>query len=201
MVLTRIDRSRMADAPQVRFAVNTDKVVEALTWLANKQPGIDIFHACKTLFLADRDHLQKYGRPILGDRYVAMDDGPVPSFAYYVAQGDGLHVDGQTLEKASQAFRYDRAGRYPKLFANREANSKLFSRTDLACLSDAAKKYAGMDFNKLWDLVHADRAYNAAISSMGENADMNYELFLDPDDPDFVDQLRDLRETAPYLSF
>ncbi|WP_409530306.1 Panacea domain-containing protein [Shinella sp.] len=40
------------------------------------------FHALKTLYYADRAHLQRYGRPITGDRYIAMENGPVPSYAY-----------------------------------------------------------------------------------------------------------------------
>ena len=34
------------------------------------------------MFLAEKYHLVRYGRPITGDRYDAMKDGPVPSFTY-----------------------------------------------------------------------------------------------------------------------
>jgi uncharacterized phage-associated protein len=189
------------DAPSIRFVANADKIVEALTWLANKVPNIDVFHACKVLFLADREHLRRYGRPILGDRYVAMEDGPVPSYAYYVAQQNGYHVEGIVLERASAAFSYKKIGKYPRLTPKRPADIKLFSRSDLACLDEMATKFGGMPFNQLWDFVHEDVAYNAAWNSVGPNSDMNYELLLDPNDPYYDDQVRDLRESAPYLTF
>jgi hypothetical protein len=191
----------MGDIPAVRFVANVDKIVEALTWLASRWPGITIFYACKILFLADREHLRRYGRPILGDRYIAMEDGPVPSLVYYVAQHDGFHLGPETLERADHAFTYEKTGRNPQLFPKRDPNVSMFSRTDLACLTDAMERYGAMDFEDLWNLVHDDRAYKAAWNGIGPNADMNYELLLDPKDPHFKDQLRDLKELAPYLTF
>lgn len=188
------------DAPRIRFIANTDKVIEALTWLADAVPGIDVFHTCKVLFLADREHLRRYGRPILGDNYVAMDDGPVPSLAYDIAKHEGYRLDGETLRKADDALAYERTGRYPRLRALRAANTEVFSRTDLGCLREAAEKYGTMEFQELWNLVHQDEAYNRAWSGTGRNSEMNYELLLDPSDPFYEDQLRDLRETAPYLA-
>jgi hypothetical protein len=191
----------MGDASSIRFVTNASKVVEALTWLANQRPGIDIFHTCKVLFLADREHLRQYGRPVLGDRYVAMDDGPVPSFAYYVAQRDGFHVDGATLEQASEAFSYDVSGEYPRLFPKRPPDENAFSRTDLAALAEATAKYADMPMRELWSIVHDDPAYKAAWSGIGPNSDMSYELLLDPKDPYYRDILNDLQENARFISF
>ncbi len=34
------------------------------------------------MYFADRLHLERYGRFICGDSYVAMKNGPVPSFTY-----------------------------------------------------------------------------------------------------------------------
>jgi uncharacterized phage-associated protein len=191
----------MTDAPFIRFATNTDKVVEAVAWLANKKPGLDIFHVCKVLFLADREHLRRYSRPILGDRYIAMEDGPVPSCAYYVAQLDGRHLDGDTIENARSAINYDASGRYPRIYPQRPANEELFSRTDLAVLEDAAAKYGEMPFKELWGIVHDDAAYQAAWSESDPNENMNYELLLDPSDPYHNEVLADLRETATQIAF
>jgi uncharacterized phage-associated protein len=190
----------MANGSLIRFIPNSAKVVEALTWLANKRPGIDIFHVCKVLFLADREHLRRYGRPILGDRYIAMDDGPVPSHAYNVAQRDGHHVDGMTLEIASSAFTYDASGAHPRMFPKREPNEKLFSRTDLTVLAEMTEKFADMSFWDLWNIVHDDAAYKAARSNDGKNQDMSYELLLNPEDPHTRDIIANMRENAQYIS-
>ena len=65
---------------EIQFRTNRKKAVEALVFLAENQPRIDVFHVCKVIYFADREHLRKFGRPVLGDNYFAMDDGPVPSF-------------------------------------------------------------------------------------------------------------------------
>lgn len=36
----------------------------------------------KILYFADQEHIKIYGRPITGDKYIAMKYGPVPSFLY-----------------------------------------------------------------------------------------------------------------------
>ena len=38
------------------------------------------------LLFADKKHLERYGRFITGDTYSAMENGPVPSFAYDVVK-------------------------------------------------------------------------------------------------------------------
>ena len=72
----------------VRFQFNESKAVEALVFIAKRWPGITPFYLSKVLFFADRDHLRMYGRPILGDSYIAMDNGPVPSRVYDIVKGN-----------------------------------------------------------------------------------------------------------------
>ena len=61
------------------FKVNQEKTLEAVVYVASKVPGIDIYHTVKTMFYADKKHLNMYARPVLGDLYIKMDNGPVPS--------------------------------------------------------------------------------------------------------------------------
>ena len=67
---------------------NGPKVWEAILHVIREADRRNIrvtqFEILKTLFLADRAHLNRYGRPITFDEYVAMQDGPVPSLAYDV---------------------------------------------------------------------------------------------------------------------
>ena len=57
--------------PAARYAVHTAKAVETIVWLANAKPGIDVYHVVKCAFFADKDHLNRFGRPIAGDDYDA----------------------------------------------------------------------------------------------------------------------------------
>ena len=46
----------------------------------------------KTLFLADRQHLNEFGRPITFDNYVAMTHGPVPSCSYDLLKSNEYRI-------------------------------------------------------------------------------------------------------------
>ena len=60
----------------------------------------------KSLFLADKAHLNRYGRPITFDNYFAMKDGPVPNLAYNLLKRDNyslrrLRNQGGSLDEYS----------------------------------------------------------------------------------------------------
>ena len=40
---------------KISFKMDEDKAIEALVWLAHKQPGIDAFHVAKVLYFADKE--------------------------------------------------------------------------------------------------------------------------------------------------
>ena len=81
----------------IRFEMNANKVIEVLTWLANEQPGIGAFHVSKVLYYADKEHLNLYGRPVVGDTYIRMEFGPVPSKTYDLIKKENLEL-GVTQE-------------------------------------------------------------------------------------------------------
>jgi len=56
------------------------KATQALNFFAKRAGGkITKLNALKLIYLADRYHLRKYGRPIFSDTYWAMPYGPVAS--------------------------------------------------------------------------------------------------------------------------
>ena len=73
--------------PPITFAINTRKAVEALVWIIQRgKGGMDLYTAMKIVFAADKYHLNTYGCPIAGDRYVAMNYGTVPYWTYNAAK-------------------------------------------------------------------------------------------------------------------
>ena len=66
----------------IRFLFDEKKALEALVLVAGDWPGISTFYAAKVFFLAEKQHLNQFGRPVVGDRYIAMRNGPVPSTLY-----------------------------------------------------------------------------------------------------------------------
>jgi len=65
------------------FKLDIEKSVHATLLVLNELGGTTDFHKVfKILYFADQKHLARYGRPVTGDSYVAMKNGPVPSNIY-----------------------------------------------------------------------------------------------------------------------
>ena len=109
-----------------RFAFNESKAVEAVVLVATDWPGITPFFLAKTVFFADRNHLREYGRPITGDAYMAMPDGPVPSSIYDMVK-DNVDFFGDP-QAIHDAFEIKRTNRYPEVYARRKPNLICFRK-------------------------------------------------------------------------
>ena len=73
---------------RISFTFDEEKFVQTLALLASKNlPELTTLKVAKLLFLADKKHFTTYGRPIVGDRYVGMKNGPCPSAALRVMNG------------------------------------------------------------------------------------------------------------------
>ena len=171
----------------VRFQFNESKAVEALVFIAQRWPGITPFFLSKVLFFSDRDHLRKYGRPVIGDIYIAMDNGPVPSRVYDIVKGN-LDFFGDPAA-VDAALNIDRADKFPKIYSIREPDTERFSETDIAVLSDAIAFCKDKSFGYLSSLTHNEEAWLPAA----RDAEMSLELLV-PED-----QREEVREAAAYV--
>jgi hypothetical protein len=184
--------------PKIAFRVNEDKVLEALVMIAGECPGIDVFHVCKVLFFADKNHLNRYGRPILGDTYFALDQGPVPSLAYDMIERDDRHLHGMLLEKLSSSLTYYKSEQdeYLRIKALREPILNLFSESDIECLGESINIYADMDPKELGILAHNEPSYKAVYRKGQRPSPIGYELIFDKTNPLYEEVISDLQETA-----
>jgi len=67
----------------IRFVFNERKTAQAAAYLLKLAGGrMKYMKLLKILYLADRETLLRTGRPITGDRYVSMDNGPILSRTY-----------------------------------------------------------------------------------------------------------------------
>jgi hypothetical protein len=143
----------------MRFKADHEKTVEALLYIVSKYGEVGRFHALKTLYFADREHLRNYGRPITGDRYIAMENGPVPSFAYsalkaQIPEHERLLVVG-AISPVENSY-------HPKYRPHREPDITFFSRTDLECLNWAIEHCRGRSFGAISDETHEHEAWKRA---------------------------------------
>lgn len=176
------------------FRPNKRKIIEAVVYLAAKRPRIGVFHVCKVLFYADRNHLRRFGRPILGDTYCAMDDGPVPSFALDIAKLNRRFVSNDLLKIAAEKLNIDDSDGYVRLTARDTFDDTTFSRTDIECLDESIEKYADMPFLELWRMVHDEPEYKAHYKGGGTSTPIPYEALIAHNVPNrdlIIEQLRE----------
>lgn len=165
----------------MNFSLDKEKAVEALIYVARAMPGVGRFHACKALYFAEWRHLRTYGRPIFGDRYIAMDNGPVPSFGYNVLKGTTGPDDRQL---AAGALEPVQGSHFPTYRAGRAFRDDLFSQSDIECLDWAIGHCRGRRFGEISDETHEHPAWNRA----NLNAPMDYADFFDGVDPAIVEE-------------
>jgi uncharacterized phage-associated protein len=162
--------SRLAYKPKF------DKIVELLVYLAQKRPNADHYQAVKFMYLADREHLNDYGRPITFETYYALPYGPVATHALDMIKGDraALQLAGITklpikITKLDKIYYLDAP--------EREVDFDLFSKSDLKIFDKIVKKHGKKTFEELYDLTHSHFAYKDAWGKRGSKSSvpMNYE--------------------------
>jgi uncharacterized phage-associated protein len=165
---------------------NGPKVREALLHVIREADRRNIritqFEILKTLFLADRAHLNRYGRPITFDEYVAMQDGPVPSLAYDVLK-EALAA-WKEAEITEPLWTVQPSKRLKNFYhcAMREASDKVLSDSDLEELSAALTLVRKLGYKGTWDATHSDPAYIDAWAKKREGMhqhQMEYALLYD----------------------
>lgn len=173
--------------------INPQKLLEALVWAAGQVPGADFHKILKILFYADKIHLERYGRPVVGDRYIKMIYGPVGSFAYDLLNRNESR--GQKLISQVKESLDVQRGTLPFVYSKREFSHDYFSETDLECLKAALQLCQGKSFDQLCDMSHEEKAWQKADLNEG----MDYELFADDDTPERDEIAENIRETATNL--
>ena len=173
----------------LRFQFDERKGTEALAYMASKWPNITIFYASKVLFFAEKKHLNMYGRPIVADTFIAMPNGPVPSTLYDFIKGN-LANSGDPDGFRGAVDVSD----HPTIRAKRQYDAAILSESDVHCIDAAIKFCWPKGFGHLSQLTHQERAWAEAFA----NSVMDYELFIDDDNPNRDGILADAREFAAY---
>lgn len=146
------------------FKFNKSKAISAVLYVANElinREGIkrpDLHKIFKVLYFADEKHLAKYGRPVIGDRYIAMTYGPVPSTIYDIfklVRGDETFICDS--EQFSKYFDVESHFIQPK----QEPDMEELSQSDLECINESLQENQALSFKQLVNKSH-DLAYKKA---------------------------------------
>ncbi len=177
---------------KIQFNVNPQKIVEIILWFANKKPKIRFHALLKFLFFADIYHINKYGRPVSGDTYVAMQYGPVASLTYDILKKESLAIE---LFESADCLAFD-IDKDNSITAKREATVDKLSDSDVEALEYAFKKYAEENFRSLTDITHSHLAWTKAREQGGNNPTIEFEDMIDD-----VNIKEDLKENSGYIKF
>lgn len=154
------------------FIVDKDKTLNAALYVLNAVGKADYHKVFKILYFAEQHHLRKYGRPVTGDSYQAMQYGPVPSYLFDVfkASENGYHPFAEAMS-VSHLFKVERQGKVPYVEATQAANWDELSVSDVEALNQSINDNAGLSFKGLVDKSH-DSAWEK--SEKNEDIEMSY---------------------------
>lgn len=177
----------------LKFAFNQDKALAALGFVASVESGLSPLFVSKVLFFAEKAHINQYGRPILGDTFIAMPRGPVPS-----AVKNYIDQNWDWVERPDNFDQYLSIQRNNGLLelhpGPRPPNLDLLSESDQECLRGAIEFCRGKTAWQLSDATHFENAWLNAPS----NRPMSYEDFVDDENPNRADVIAMLKENAAY---
>jgi uncharacterized phage-associated protein len=136
-----------------------DKALETILFIAKNLHNPTYHSISKMLYLADKLHLQRYGRLICGDRYIAMEYGPVPSAIYNMmkvaAAAESIDVDWDEIIREAMTVRHGR-----EIIAKRDCDLDMLAESEIECLRQTIAEHGSKTFGELSDFTH-DEAWSA----------------------------------------
>lgn len=140
-------------ANKISFECNHDKTLEVMLWIINRAGGsVNIYNLLKTVFCADVYHLNRYGRPVTGDAYIAMEYGTVPSFIYSVIKSDPL-----ALAEFDEVIPIEIDCN--NLIAKRQCDIDRLSESDIEALECGFEEYGALSFSEVKKKNHMHEAW------------------------------------------
>lgn len=144
MIATMTETTDRRPLPRWPFRLDTDKAVESVLYIAGRIPNPTIHSIAKMLYHADKAHLSRYGRPISGDRYIAMRHGPVPSATYDILKTLRGDSEFPIPERARESLSVEGYA----VRALRAAHEHVLSESEVECLAASAREHGSKTFGQ-----------------------------------------------------
>ena len=160
-----------------------------------KRIKISQYDIVKTFFLADRSHLNKYGRPISFDNYVAMKHGPVPSLVYDILKEEPAALSKIGAPLWSRADAPDLGHGCSSYFnGQRDADLEILSPSDIELIKSSFTTIKDLGFKQIRKLTHEDAAYVDAWEDSGTRKQfpMSYALMFESVNDEMARHLSDV---------
>lgn len=169
----------------MRFRFDEEKFVNAVLFFAKNADAASfgVTKLNKQLYYSDFEHFKLYGRPIIGDRYVNMKEGPVPSTSYGIINDLLLGSDNVSLSKKlakkievkKSTFKDYKIHRVKALA---EPDMDVFSQSEIDVMTQVADvcKRRNLSATFLSKLTHTE---GSPWSKTERNQEIDYRLVLD----------------------
>jgi len=136
------------------------KFENLILYICQKSAGDHYFGRTKLnklLYFADFGHFREHGHPISGEKYMALQNGPVPR--HMIGTLDQMKRAG-TLREDEVNVGANRPMLRPAAIQNPDISQ--FSSSEISYVDEVLAKYARMTGTELANLSHAEPGYRAA---------------------------------------
>ena len=145
----------------IRFSFDKEKGIASLLYVTQQllraSCKADFHKIFKIFYFADKKHIAKYGRPIVGDYYVAMKNGPVPSHLYDILKA--AKGNGEACVRDAYSALFEVKGYYVRPLTDPDMDE--MAESEIECLNESIAENKKKNFQALTDESH-DEAYELA---------------------------------------
>ncbi len=162
----------------IQFNFDKEKVLNVILYIAEKLKRKDFHKIFKILYFSDREYLARYGMPITGDCYIAMEAGPVPSKAYdifKIVRGDSYMMDTENLKQ------YFVVSDWMYISPRKEADLKKIAPNEIAVIDECIRLYGDLSYDEIKEKSHdiawrsTARDYPITIENIAREAGLEEE--------------------------
>ena len=139
-----------------------NRTLELILYVAKNSSRNTVYWVMKTIYFADKEHLLRFGRRIHDDSYIAMEAGPVPSYAYDLYKN--VKFDRTTHPSYEVSAGQFETPDDRHIVPQRSPNLTHFSTSERLCLDEKIAELSELSFGELKALSHDD-AWKAASTN------------------------------------
>ena len=141
---------------------NTQKIKEVLLYILQETGEISYYMLMKLLYIAEREHLAKWGSMITTSNFYAFKHGPVPTRIYYAICSGKESFLSDVIETVGD---YD-------VKPLRKPNMDYLSKSDIESLESSIRENKDKDYSAIEEIVHDDY-YKQAFARKGKERRMS----------------------------
>lgn len=143
------------------FPFKEKKALNAVLYILNKMQGsIDKHKLFKILYFADQKHLVTHGRPVVGEQYIKMQYGPVPSHIYDAIKSIRNNSEFYNFDLFTEALTV----RGKHVISEQEPDLDELSKSDINCLNESIAENKDLSFSELVNKSHGTAYDNSRQS-------------------------------------